>query len=212
MKPSFEYIQLLARRREGVDVEFKESTGQLDRGMETLCGMLNDDGFIVRVVFPRPKLDEALISPEITEEISDESNQYVLLRRPKENEVEQLGSQNRTVEQLQAKNRTVEQLEAKNRTVACGLSTVLRQYDPCSKSVARLILTLGNNILTAVELREALGLKSKGSFHTTYLKPALEDGAIVANNPNAPKDPNQRYRLTDKGLAYYYKHRNGSGE
>ncbi len=33
------YIQRLAENHEGVDIEFKESTGQLDRGIETLCGM-----------------------------------------------------------------------------------------------------------------------------------------------------------------------------
>lgn len=37
----------MAENHEGVDVEFKETTGQLDRGMETLCGMLNGTGGIV---------------------------------------------------------------------------------------------------------------------------------------------------------------------
>lgn len=37
----------MAENHEGVDVEFEETTGQLDRGMETLCGMLNDSGGIV---------------------------------------------------------------------------------------------------------------------------------------------------------------------
>ncbi len=41
MEIDLAYIQYLAENHEGVDVEFKESTGQLDRGMETLCGMLN---------------------------------------------------------------------------------------------------------------------------------------------------------------------------
>ncbi len=41
------YIQRLAENHEGVDVEFKETTGQLDRGMETLCGMLNGNGDIL---------------------------------------------------------------------------------------------------------------------------------------------------------------------
>lgn len=41
------YIQHIAENHEGVDVEFKETTGQLDRGMETLCGMLNGNGGIV---------------------------------------------------------------------------------------------------------------------------------------------------------------------
>ena len=47
MTIDLDYIQHLAENREGVDVEFKETTGQLDRGMETLCGMLNGVGGIV---------------------------------------------------------------------------------------------------------------------------------------------------------------------
>lgn len=47
MNFNLDYILQLAQNREGVDVEFKESAGQLDRGMETLCGMLNGDGGIV---------------------------------------------------------------------------------------------------------------------------------------------------------------------
>ncbi|MCM1070414.1 MAG: ATP-binding protein [Alistipes timonensis] len=47
MTADFDYIQRLVESHEGVDVEFKETTGQLDRGMETLCGMLNGDGGIV---------------------------------------------------------------------------------------------------------------------------------------------------------------------
>lgn len=42
MEIDLSYIQHLAENHEGVDVEFKETTGQLDRGMETLCGMLNE--------------------------------------------------------------------------------------------------------------------------------------------------------------------------
>ena len=47
MTIDLDYILQLAQNHEGVDIEFKETTGQLDRGMETLCGMLNGDGGIV---------------------------------------------------------------------------------------------------------------------------------------------------------------------
>lgn len=47
MKLSLNYIRQLASASEGVDVEFKETTGQLNRGMETLCGMMNGNGGIV---------------------------------------------------------------------------------------------------------------------------------------------------------------------
>ena len=44
MTIGLDYIQHLAEKHEGVDVEFKETTGQLDRRIETLCGMINDKG------------------------------------------------------------------------------------------------------------------------------------------------------------------------
>ena len=47
MKLSLNDIRQLASASEGVDVEFKETTGQLNRGMETLCGMMNGNGGIV---------------------------------------------------------------------------------------------------------------------------------------------------------------------
>ena len=39
MEINLEYIKAIVSNHEGVDVEFKETTGQLNRGMETLCGM-----------------------------------------------------------------------------------------------------------------------------------------------------------------------------
>ena len=47
MNINLEYIKDLASNHEGVDVEFKETTGQLNRGMETLCSMVNGKGGIV---------------------------------------------------------------------------------------------------------------------------------------------------------------------
>ena len=47
MDINLEYIKALASSHEGVDVEFKETTVQLNRGMESLCGMVNGKGGIV---------------------------------------------------------------------------------------------------------------------------------------------------------------------
>ena len=47
MTIDLDHIQHLAKNPEHVDVEFKETTGQLGRGMEALCGMLNGAGGIV---------------------------------------------------------------------------------------------------------------------------------------------------------------------
>lgn len=41
---TFEDIEKLTRRMETGQVEFKETTGQLERGMETICAFLNGLG------------------------------------------------------------------------------------------------------------------------------------------------------------------------
>lgn len=40
-------------------------------------------------------------------------------------------------------------------------------------------------------------------FRANYLHKALEDEALWLEYPDSPNAPNQRYRLSDKALAYY---------
>lgn len=42
----YQEIEALIALKESKKMEFKESTGQLDRSMETLCAFLNSDGGI----------------------------------------------------------------------------------------------------------------------------------------------------------------------
>ena len=44
---SIDDIKRLTAKSEGVDIEYKETTGQLERGMETLCAFLNGNGGVV---------------------------------------------------------------------------------------------------------------------------------------------------------------------
>jgi ATP-dependent DNA helicase RecG len=41
---TYQDIETLITKKEGNSLEFKESTGQLDRSMETLCAFLNGEG------------------------------------------------------------------------------------------------------------------------------------------------------------------------
>ena len=41
---NYQDIERIAELEECSNLEFKESTGQLDRSMETLCAFLNGDG------------------------------------------------------------------------------------------------------------------------------------------------------------------------
>ena len=49
------------------------------------------------------------------------------------------------------------------------------------------------------EVQRAVGLKNDDHFRLAYLVPALEAGLIEMTQPDSPKSPTQRYRLTDKG-------------
>lgn len=72
MTIDIDFIRNIASSNEGVDVEFKETTGQLNRGMETLCGMVNESGGIVVFgVNNKGKIIGQEISDKTTREIGD---------------------------------------------------------------------------------------------------------------------------------------------
>lgn len=71
------YIQHLAENHEGVDVEFKETTGQLNRGMETLCGMINGSGGVVVFgVSNKGRIIGQEIGDKTTREIGEAINKF----------------------------------------------------------------------------------------------------------------------------------------
>lgn len=67
--------------------------------------------------------------------------------------------------------------------------------DPVHKAV--LVI---NGALKRNEIQEALELKHRDYFMESYLKPAIEQGYIEQTIPDKPTSPNQKYRLTEKGL------------
>lgn len=91
-----------------------------------------------------------------------------------------------------AKRTVEEQPENSKRTAGEQLSHV-------PSSLKRLIITIGHDWLTAQELRDKMGFKSKGSFWTNYLAPAIEKGLVAWENEYSPKSPTQRYGLTELG-------------
>ncbi len=77
MAIDLDYIRHLAKNHEGVDVEFKETTGQLNRGMETLCGMINGSGGIVVFgVSNKGKIIGQEIGDKTTREIGEAINKF----------------------------------------------------------------------------------------------------------------------------------------
>jgi len=48
---------------------------------------------------------------------------------------------------------------------------------------------------------QALGLRHRPTFLYDYLQPALNAGLVEMTQPESPKSPTQKYRLTAKGKS-----------
>ncbi len=65
--------------------------------------------------------------------------------------------------------------------------------------VKRLLQALSDDERGAAELMTLLGLSHRQSFRANYLTPAILDGLIELTQPDSPRSPTQKYRLTDSG-------------
>ena len=68
-----------------------------------------------------------------------------------------------------------------------------------SKAVKRLLLVLGDDELTREQLMRSLKLKDRKNFVEYSLGPALKIGLVEMTQPDSPRSPTQRYRLTASG-------------
>lgn len=66
--------------------------------------------------------------------------------------------------------------------------------DQVTDQVKALINCMGNDILSASQLMERLGLSHRPTFRNNYLHPALEAGLIEMTIPDKPNSRNQKYR------------------
>lgn len=69
-----------------------------------------------------------------------------------------------------------------------------------TQQVRRLLGVLRDE-MDRTELMAALGLRDRVGFKYTYLDPALEAGLIEMTQPDSPRSPTQKYRLTEKGVT-----------
>ena len=59
-----------------------------------------------------------------------------------------------------------------------------------------IILKNCKNESSAIELMEILNRTNKSKFKNTIINPLVENGFLELSNPNKPKSPTQKYRLT----------------
>lgn len=71
--------------------------------------------------------------------------------------------------------------------------------DALPKGVARLVKALKGEV-SVLDMMIALKLGGRRNFLEKYLTPAIELGLVEMTQPNSPRSPTQKYRLTAKGL------------
>lgn len=71
--------------------------------------------------------------------------------------------------------------------------------DQVTDQVTLLIQAIGDSELGTGDLMERLALLHRPTFRKNYLDPALSGGWIERTQPDSPRSPTQRYRLTHKG-------------
>lgn len=74
--------------------------------------------------------------------------------------------------------------------------------DQVTDPVGRMIQALAGGELGSADLMGLLGLSHRPTFRSNYLNPALSGGWIERTQPESPRSPTQRYRLTDKGRQW----------
>lgn len=73
--------------------------------------------------------------------------------------------------------------------------------DQVTEQVKKLIICLNEKILSKKEILVALDMKHRPTLEQDYIKPALELGLIEMTQPDSPRSPTQKYRLTKNGKS-----------
>ena len=71
-----------------------------------------------------------------------------------------------------------------------------------TEQVRHLLFCLKDQTLGGREAMDDLGLNHRPTFLYDYLKPAIQGGLVEMTQPNSPKSPTQKYRLTEKGRSF----------
>lgn len=76
-----------------------------------------------------------------------------------------------------------------------------KQFDPRVTEQVTEQVTVGQGDKGTKELMQLLELKHRPSFLEGYLNPALQKRLVEMTQPDSPRSPTQKYRLTEQGRA-----------
>ncbi|WAK04408.1 Fic family protein [Methylobacter sp. YRD-M1] len=92
-------------------------------------------------------------------------------------------------------------LQALSDTIGEAVSTD-QVSDHVTDQVKRLLEVIGDKEINSADLMQTLGLSHRPTFRDNYLNPALEGGWLERTQPDSPRSPTQRYRLSKKGKLW----------
>ena len=75
----------------------------------------------------------------------------------------------------------------------------IRVSNPTSNPAVKKLLMVIKGEMTRGGLMAALGLKDRANFMKNYLESSLGENFVEMTQPDSPKSPTQKYRLTEKG-------------
>ena len=64
----------------------------------------------------------------------------------------------------------------------------------------RIMIDVLDGEMSRAKIMKAIGIKDRVTFADYYLAPALKLGIVEMTQPNSPRSPTQKYRLTAKGI------------
>ena len=74
--------------------------------------------------------------------------------------------------------------------------------DQVTDPLQRIMAALGEGDISVAGLMPAMGLSHRPTFRQNYLAPAISGGWVVPTQPDSPRSPTQRYRLTLHGRRW----------
>jgi ATP-dependent DNA helicase RecG len=83
-----------------------------------------------------------------------------------------------------------------------GIQEPTEQHtEQLTEQVKHILAGLKDEPLSGRDAMQALGLRHRSTFLYNYLQPAIDAGFVEMTQPESPKSPTQKYRLTAKGKA-----------
>jgi len=80
-----------------------------------------------------------------------------------------------------------------------ALHSIAEQVNEVTEQVSRLLNCLLRGPMGTWRLMHRLQLQHRPTFLYDYLQPALAAKLVAMTQPDSPRSPTQKYRLTDKG-------------